>query len=107
MLELARVTKRGGRVITISPVSWPYHEAPVDCWRIYPAGMETLSRYAGLEVEFSWWGSLESQQSRRTYPGAGSAWDRSLRFLLRARLKRLVGWPVPVAYDMVTIARKH
>src|SRR5262249_10324742 len=31
--EVARVCKRGGIVVTISPVSWPYHEAPVDCWR--------------------------------------------------------------------------
>ena len=28
--ELERVCKTGGFVITISPVSWPYHEAPVD-----------------------------------------------------------------------------
>src|SRR5689334_3995852 len=31
--ELARVCRRGGHVVTISPVTWPYHEAPVDCWR--------------------------------------------------------------------------
>ena len=29
--EVARVTKPGGYVVTICPVSWPYHEAPVDC----------------------------------------------------------------------------
>ena len=29
--ELSRVCRKGGHVITINPVSWPYHEYPVDC----------------------------------------------------------------------------
>ncbi len=29
--ELTRIVKSGGFVITICPVSWVYHEAPVDC----------------------------------------------------------------------------
>jgi SAM-dependent methyltransferase len=40
--ELARVCRPGGLVITICPVT-PYHEYPVDCWRIYPEGMKALS----------------------------------------------------------------
>ena len=28
--EVARVCKKDGLVITITPVSWPYHEAPID-----------------------------------------------------------------------------
>jgi len=39
---LARVCRRGGKVITINPISWGFHEAPVDCWRIYPDGMKAL-----------------------------------------------------------------
>jgi SAM-dependent methyltransferase len=31
--ELARICKPGGHVVTINPVSWPYHEYPIDCWR--------------------------------------------------------------------------
>lgn len=104
MAELARVTKAGGQVITITPVSWPYHEAPVDCWRLYPAAMEAVARFAGLEVELSWWGSLEPSPSRRTYPGVGA--DPPRNSPRASRLKKLLGWPVPVAYDMVTIARK-
>src|SRR5918998_1346463 len=38
MRELVRVCKVGGVVITINPVSWPYHEAPIDCWRAFPEG---------------------------------------------------------------------
>jgi SAM-dependent methyltransferase len=106
MRELARVTKPGGRVITISPVSWPYHEAPVDCWRMYPAAMEALSEFAGLTVEFSWWASLEPKLSRRTYPGLGSDQIAGNVRGLAWRIRRLVGWPIPVAYDLVTVAWK-
>lgn len=47
--ELARVVKPGGMVVTIGPVTWPYHEAPIDCWRIYPDGMHALYHEAGLD----------------------------------------------------------
>ncbi len=50
MPEIARVCKREGMVITINPVNWEYHRAPVDCWRIYPEGMRALYDDAGLEV---------------------------------------------------------
>lgn len=32
--EVARVCKIGGLVITVAPASWPYHVAPIDCWRL-------------------------------------------------------------------------
>ena len=47
--ELTRVCKVGGLVITINPVSWPYHEHPIDCWRAYPEGMRALYEDASLE----------------------------------------------------------
>jgi len=106
MVELARVTKPGGQIITISPISWTYHEAPVDCWRIYPAGMDAVSGFAGLSVEFAWWGTLEPPDSKRTYPGCGADWDRPNARGLKHTVRRLVGWPMPVAYDQVTVARK-
>jgi SAM-dependent methyltransferase len=58
MPEVARVCKPGGLVITINPVSWEYHTAPYDCWRIYPDGMRALYEDAGLEVIMSEFESL-------------------------------------------------
>jgi SAM-dependent methyltransferase len=57
--ELARIAKPGGYVIIINPVSWPYHEAPVDCWRIYPEGMRSLFEEADLRTELSIFESLD------------------------------------------------
>jgi hypothetical protein len=31
-----------GMSSSVNPVSWVFHEAPVDCWRIYPEGMKAL-----------------------------------------------------------------
>jgi SAM-dependent methyltransferase len=42
MRELSRVCRPDGIVITINPVSWPYHGAPRDCWRAFPDGMTAL-----------------------------------------------------------------
>lgn len=58
MSELARVTKPNGLVICINPVSWPYHEAPIDCWRLYPEAYKALFDYTGLDHVFSWYGTL-------------------------------------------------
>ena len=66
--ELARVVRPGGKVITINPVSWPYHEAPVDCWRIYPEGMRALYASAGLTVEHCLHTSLERPGLRPLSP---------------------------------------
>lgn len=98
--ELARVCKSGGRVVTISPVSWPYHEAPVDCWRIYPEGMRALYDEADLEVELSTCETLELPKGYRQLPGASSE-PGARRFV-----KRLLGWPVTCAVDTVTVGVK-
>lgn len=106
--ELGRVCKPEGHVITVNPISWPYHEAPVDCWRVFPEGMRALCDEAGLEVIFSTFESLEPRRSRRTYPGPSHRWNESPT--LYTRLKDLVrsvsGWPTPTALDTLTIARK-
>jgi SAM-dependent methyltransferase len=82
MRELARVCAPGGKVITLAPANWPYHEAPIDCWRVYPNGIKALYEDAGLEVivavcqrsskkqtveraswpwfVFPWWGAVRS-----------------------------------------------
>ena len=101
----SRICKPGGLVITIGPVSWPYHEAPIDCWRAYPEGMRALHEDAGLVVELAIVESLEPKPTRHTYFGTGqsSIGKRSIRF---ARTCRLIGWPTPVALDAVCIASK-
>ena len=109
MQELARLTAHGGLVITIAPISWPYHEAPVDCWRIYPEGMRALCEEAGLEVLLSTFAALEPRVSKRWYPGESSTLPQVPRSLF-SRLKQLIkggiGWPMTAAVDTITIARK-
>lgn len=103
--ELARVCVAGGRIITVNPVSWPYHEAPIDCWRIYPDGMRALCSDAGLDVELSICESLE-ERPRHWYPGRSHNYQRGARGRLLNRGLSIVGWPLPVAFDTLTIARK-
>jgi SAM-dependent methyltransferase len=105
MPELARVCEVGGLVITINPVSWPYHEHPYDCWRAFPEGMRALYEDSSLEVIESTFESLESSDNGNRIPG------RSLEFQpiasrLRTRLLKAFGFPVECAFDTITIGRK-
>jgi SAM-dependent methyltransferase len=103
MKELARVCVPGGAVLTISPVNWPYHEAPVDCWRVYPEGMRALCEDAGLTVELSVFDNFE-RRPLSWFPGKSyDFWHRPRKRLNRA--KGMVGWPFFV-FDTVTVARK-
>jgi hypothetical protein len=103
--EVARVTRAGGLVITINPVSWVYHEAPVDCWRIYPEGMKALYEDASLTVLLSLWESLETPQFRRHQAGT-SLEDQSTRRQRVSKFLGRFGFPVERAYDTITIGRK-
>ena len=106
--ELARLLQAGGHLITISPISFPYHEAPVDCWRIYPVGLNVLCEEAGLESVFCTFESLESRRYLRTIPGRGRVAE-SRRSVVKYALYRwmsLFGYPVEVAWDAILIARK-
>jgi SAM-dependent methyltransferase len=105
MAELARVCRPGGHVITISPVSWPFHEVPFDCWRAYPEGMRALSEEAGLEVVLCLCESLEPCLTRNSYAGLSYA-EAPPGGRLREAVKRVIGWPLPVAVDTITIACK-
>jgi SAM-dependent methyltransferase len=102
--ELARVCKPGGLVVTINPVSWPYHEDPVDCWRVFPEGMKALYQHAALEVELCRCECLE-RNGRRTVPGR-SAEYQDARLRIAYRVLGLLGLPVECAYDTITIGRK-
>jgi SAM-dependent methyltransferase len=61
--ELKRVTRPGGTLIFVSPVSWPYHESPYDCWRIFPEGYRALFDEVGLEYVFGWSGNMCTLES--------------------------------------------
>lgn len=98
MQEVARVCKPGGYVITVNPVSWGYHEAPIDCWRIYPEGMRTLYSEAGLDVSECKAESLEP-------------WSHRVPKYLRLVRKIITGGELPASglppvVDTITIGRK-
>jgi SAM-dependent methyltransferase len=103
MKELARVCKPGGQVITINPVSWPYHEAPVDCWRIYPEGHRAMAEDCGLTVEMATFDCLElGGYKRRRYGTTVTRrtwWSVAIRKALRMRVEG--------AFDTICIARKN
>ncbi|MEI7702855.1 MAG: methyltransferase domain-containing protein [Planctomycetia bacterium] len=105
MAEVARVCRRGGLVVTVNPVSYPYHEAPIDCYRIYPEGMKAVYRSAGLTVEHSCFESLEIPANRRRLPGVSTAKQSRARRIVWGLLG-VVGFPVECAFDAITIGRK-
>jgi SAM-dependent methyltransferase len=107
--ELSRVCKPGGHVITINPVSWPYHEIPIDCWRAYPEGMKALYEEGGLEVILSKWEAIADAHVRNSVPGRSqSVVNRTEGWRTKALNRVLVGigYPAERAYDTVTIGRK-
>lgn len=107
MREVARVTRPGGTVITVAPVSWPYHEAPLDCWRIYPDGLKALYEDSGLSVELAHWGSVELEPLMQHLPKRlrrRGLWQRlSGSILLFSKLTRT---RQQGAYDTIVIGRK-
>jgi len=107
MKEVVRVTRPGGMVITIAPVSWPHHEGPEygDCWRMYPAGLSALCEDSGLFVESSHWGSLETPPPRRVVPGRSQEW-LSRRGQRVSRVMELLGLPVERGFDTIVVGRK-
>jgi SAM-dependent methyltransferase len=107
--ELARVCKPGGFVITINPVSWPYHEYPIDCWRAYPEGMMGLYEEAQLKVILSRCESLEDVHLRRHIPGRslGNIYHESGRGTkVFTKILEVMHLPVERPYDTVTIGQK-
>lgn len=49
MKEIERVLKPSGFCLIIVPSSI-YYEAPSDCWRIFPDGLRSLAKWAGMKV---------------------------------------------------------
>lgn len=69
MKEIARVCKPGGHVVTINPVNWGFHRSPVDCWRIFPDGLEALYDDAGIKTCVAVCDSLETFRDRMNLDG--------------------------------------
>lgn len=99
MQEVARVCKVGGTVISVNPVSYGYHESPVDCWRIYPEGMKALYDDCGLDTVFCTAEAMEPTSLRIRQ------FARLLRSTLLRRKRPLYGLP-PIT-DTITIGRKR
>lgn len=121
--ELKRVIKKNGIIITINPVSWPYHEAPLDCWRIFPDGMKALADDAGLEVRMSLFESAEKDQILKKDPQStfipGQSYTygnpvKNISSLLRWNklirkvpvLNRHFQIPIEVSYDTISVLKK-
>ena len=105
--EVARVTVPGGIVITVVPVSWPYHEAPVDCWRMYPEGLRALYEDGGLEVLVAEWGSVELEPLVQRLPKMlrrRTIWQHLSTSILL--LNEHAHLSMQAAFDTIAVGRK-
>lgn len=106
--EVVRVLGHGGLAVMVTPVSWPEHLGPKDCFRYLPDGMRSLFREVGLEELVVEMGTV-TPPARRTYPGSEHRWPAgspSARGRVLDAVKRTVGWPIPAAVDLVAVARR-
>lgn len=120
--ELKRVVKKDGIIITINPTSWPYHQAPDDCWRIFPTGIKALANEVGLDVEMCLFESLEKEQIlekdslSKFIPGRSYnygplnqninsliKWNKIIRKI--PLLKKHFQIPIEVSYDTISILK--
>ncbi len=120
--ELKRVTKVGGRIVTINPVSWPYHEAPLDCWRIFPEGIKAIAEINELKVKECIFESLEIEKilkydrKSKFIPGKSYNYERSVNQLKKQiyfnKLIRNIPFlktleqPIEVSFDTISILGK-
>jgi SAM-dependent methyltransferase len=123
MNELKRILKTGGLIFTINPVSWEYHEAPIDCWRIYPKGYEAIAAKCNLKIVTCVFESLEIELLKKrdskvlTIPGSSFCYynrkDKISAILLWNKIIRQIPYfrrylliPLEVAYDTIAIMSK-
>lgn len=122
--ELKRIVRPGGYIITVMPLSWPYHEAPKDCWRIYPDGFSSIITSAGLNKKVCIFESLEfeycypnhSIKRFQILPGRSIYWDKSIKqvnsqlnwnlFVNKIPFLRRFIIPIEVAYDTISVSQK-
>lgn len=122
LTELKRIVKKEGLIILISPTSWPYHEAPIDCWRIYPEGMKNLVKLTNLEIVELKCESLEidllkSLRHLNLREGRSCFHDTTIKGLKKINAYNALIKKIPIiknlqltteiAFDLVTILRKR
>ncbi|CAN5733791.1 hypothetical protein BH10BAC2_BH10BAC2_16350 [soil metagenome] len=122
--EIKRVVKKDGLIITINPVSWPYHLAPVDCWRIYPSGIKALADELNLCVELCLFESLEEKMIKDELPYVKIIPGKSYKYGIPGRkiraikmynnflhyipfFKNYFGIPIEAAFDTISILKKN
>ena len=104
--ELARVVRHGGLLVLLAPASAPFHPGLNDYWRVSPDALLNLADEADLDVIDCRLESLEPPLTRRSFPGE----DRDTLTLgrgFKGRLRRFLGWPQPLGYDTILVARKR
>jgi len=96
ILELARVLRRGGRLLLVAPLDWEVHQAPHDYFRYTRYGLEHLLATAGLQAQrlepvggFFWLMARRSVNFLSFFQG-GAKW------ILFALLAPLFGLLIPV-----------
>jgi SAM-dependent methyltransferase len=106
MAEIRRVTKINGIIVVICPASWPYHEAPVDCWRVYAEGIRALFEDQDLETLKACTESLETTLGVKHYiPGRSMGFWGEMTSLYEILAKN--GLPVERSYDTLGIAKRY
>jgi len=50
MRNVASLAKPQALIWVCAPNNWPFHEHPIDCWRVWPDGMRATFEDAGIHV---------------------------------------------------------
>lgn len=69
MLEISRVLKDEGMACIIAPSGGYEHRYPLDCWRFYPDGFNTLAKYSGLNTL-----EVYTQWDKENFPDLDETW---------------------------------
>lgn len=83
MLEISRVLKDDGICCIIAPSSGNEHKYPVDCWRFYPDGFKSLTKYTGLNKL-----QVYTQWDKENYPDYNPVWKDSVLICKKPKMKK-------------------
>jgi SAM-dependent methyltransferase len=73
MLQINRVLKKDGLACIIAPADGYEHRYPLDCWRFYPDGLQSLSRWSKMDVVEAW-----TQWESQNYSDESDVWKDSV-----------------------------